>query len=287
MEMNVRFKLVITFIVLNSAYVWSLKENNDISKRLSVLEDMLTEMESIVRETDVKVNKARDKVQDTEESIKRDFSRLEYSTERKQRRHYRRIEKEVKKELKHDSHILNEMIESIEQIQYRNVDNQTRDLTDTDNGLETMHHHVEMNVHQGIAHTEESRIMFKAVQINKRRYSDGETIIFSDVITNTGDGYDHKYGLFVTPLTGTYYFTVQLYILANRAALDIGIYVNDECIAWARLSHREDSCGNLAVVANLNLGDVVNVKQSSKSYSDTYKVDSNKFFNVFSGVFIR
>jgi hypothetical protein len=154
MEMSVRFKLVITFIVLNSAYVWSLKENNDISKRLSVLEDMLTEMESIVRETDVKVNKARDKVQDTDESIKRDFSRLEYSTERKQRRHYRRIEKEVKKELKHDSHILNEMIESIEQIQYRNVDNQTRDLTDTDNGLETMHHHVEMNVHQGIAHTE-------------------------------------------------------------------------------------------------------------------------------------
>jgi uncharacterized membrane-anchored protein YjiN (DUF445 family) len=135
---------------------------------------MLTEMESIVRETGVKVQKAGDKVQDTEELVKRDFSRLEYSTERKTRKHFRRIMKDVRKELKHDSKILNEMFHSIEQIHLRMVDNQTTDLTDTDDGFERMNHQVETNVHQDIAHTEgipfyyikDTSLFFQSAYIN-------------------------------------------------------------------------------------------------------------------------
>ena len=128
--------------------------------------------------------------------------------------------------------------------------------------------------------------MFKATKLSKQQYLRGDTIIFSEVLNNIGEGYDPRYGLFVAPLTGTYYFTVQLYI-SGGATANVGIFVDDECAAAARLTLRNTSCENLSVVVRLKFGDVVYVKQIANTRSDAYKATPTHHFNTFSGVFIR
>ena len=132
----------------------------------------------------------------------------------------------------------------------------------------------------------ESRVMFKATKLTKQQYQQGNTMIFPKVLYNIGDGYDPRYGVFVAPLAGTYYFTVQLYI-SGGSTTDVGIYVDKECVAWAKLTTRNNSCETFAVVVTLKFGDVVYVKQISKTRPDTYQATSTDLFNTISGVFIR
>lgn len=122
--------------------------------------------------------------------------------------------------------------------------------------------------------------MFRAANLTKQLYLKGDTMIFPELLNNIGEGYDPRCGCFVTPLAGTYYFTVQLYIFADMDT-DFGIYVNDECIAWAKLRPDNNSCENLSVVVSLKIGDTVYVKQISKVLFNAYLTNQQSFLTHF------
>ncbi len=86
----------------------------------------------------------------------------------------------------------------------------------------------------------------------------GSVVLFDQVLTNLGNGYEKNSGSFTAPIGGTY--SLSIYFMADHTVqCHLGIYVNGEskCTAYAVQPLGMASC---AIIEDLNLGDVVNVK---------------------------
>ncbi|KAH3747548.1 hypothetical protein DPMN_181975 [Dreissena polymorpha] len=53
-------------------------------------------------------------------------------------------------------------------------------------------------------------ILFKARRVRNETPTDGQVIVFEDVLYNHGSGYDSSSGVFTAPVGGTYLFTARL-----------------------------------------------------------------------------
>ena len=85
----------------------------------------------------------------------------------------------------------------------------------------------------------------------------GSVILFDEVLTNLGNGYNKNSGSFTAPVAGTY--SLSIYFMANHGRqCHLGIYVNGEskCTAYAR----DADMSGCAIIEYINVGDVVNVK---------------------------
>lgn len=105
----------------------------------------------------------------------------------------------------------------------------------------------------------------------------GGTLVFDTVISNVGDGYNEKTGIFCAPLAGTYVFYISVNQFNNQD-LGLDIVLNDlpkvRVIAHSS-AHRQT--GTNMVVLILKKGDHVWVKHSSGKGFNTENVPSTTF----------
>jgi hypothetical protein len=65
-------------------------------------------------------------------------------------------------------------------------------------------------------------VAFVARHLKNVAVDNGETLVFSTIVFNSGAGYDNRTGIFTVPVSGLYQFNVRLCIFVNtRALIDI------------------------------------------------------------------
>ncbi len=103
-------------------------------------------------------------------------------------------------------------------------------------------------------------------------------VIFRDVITNHGNGYDSNTGSFKAPLGGIYVFNV-FYTTYLDDDNDLVMQVNRKavCIGYANENYDMGVC---SAVVQLDQGDVVNVKKVCCTGS---RLESSRLRSGFSG----
>lgn len=105
----------------------------------------------------------------------------------------------------------------------------------------------------------------------------GGTLIFNTVISNVGDGYNEKTGIFCAPLAGTYVFYIS-FNQFNNQQLGLDIVHNDlpkvRVIAHPSASRQT---GTNMVVLILQKGDHVWVKHSAGNGVNTESVPLTTF----------
>ena len=110
-----------------------------------------------------------------------------------------------------------------------------------------------------LADSTEEKVAFSAHILGDKSMpvSLGSVILFDEVLTNLGNGYNKNSGSFTAPVAGTY--SLSIYFMADHGKhCHLGIYVNGEskCTAYAN----DIDMSGCAIIEYLDVGDVVNVK---------------------------
>ena len=86
----------------------------------------------------------------------------------------------------------------------------------------------------------------------------GNIVIFNEIVTNLGDGYNKDSGSFTAPVSGVYSFSLY-FMTSNTAWSYLGIYVNGEsqCNVAGHSAYGVSGC---SVIKEIKTGDVVNVR---------------------------
>ena len=115
---------------------------------------------------------------------------------------------------------------------------------------------------------------------------DDQILIFDEVITNQGNHYDHRSGLFRCDEAGLYVF--QLSILTSPGSyVTVQIARNNQGEAWAfAMDPTNSSSGGTMVVLYLQPGDAVYAKVNGHQHDNTYQTIT-KIYTSFSGFLIR
>ncbi|XP_062601695.1 complement C1q-like protein 2 [Saccostrea cucullata] len=103
----------------------------------------------------------------------------------------------------------------------------------------------------------------------------GQTIKYDGILTNDGNGYDDRTGVFVCPVAGTYMFVVDT--LSNVDTW-FGIKVNKQTVAKMHRPHYKNIWGQSSrtVIVKLRLGDHVKV-ENEYSTVQIYKSGTSGF----------
>ncbi|XP_034020437.1 cerebellin 11 [Thalassophryne amazonica] len=101
-------------------------------------------------------------------------------------------------------------------------------------------------------------VAFSATLIDPYSQTQRTDLIFSKVVTNVGNAFSLKTGIFVAPVEGVYHFFFMV-TGNNNINLRASLAKNGFCIYWTILPADHDST-NWAVNLELNKGDRVNVR---------------------------
>ncbi|XP_060591453.1 collagen alpha-2(VIII) chain-like isoform X1 [Ruditapes philippinarum] len=103
-------------------------------------------------------------------------------------------------------------------------------------------------------------------------------VVFDTVITNQGEGYNISTGIFTSPYTGLYFFSVQLCKERNNVTY---YDIRQEDILLTKSTEYDDngaySCSSVSTIAMVNKTEKVWVHSYSEFYNDYYG------WNTFSG----
>ncbi len=85
----------------------------------------------------------------------------------------------------------------------------------------------------------------------------GSVVIYDQVVTNIGNGYNKHTGIFTVPTAGTYFFNIY-FMSYNPSTTALGIFVNNEvqCTSYGNTNYGVGTC---SIIKDLNVGDVVSV----------------------------
>ena len=132
----------------------------------------------------------------------------------------------------------------------------------------------------------EEKVAFSAHILGNKAVSltGGSIVVYDQILTNLGNGYNKNSGSFTVPVAGTYFFTIY-FMTASTSSSHLGIYVNGEskCTSRAGADYGVSTC---SIIEELNVGDVVNVKvfhpsSSAKLYgSSTYYKHQHGFVGL-------
>ena len=111
---------------------------------------------------------------------------------------------------------------------------------------------------------------FVNVKAKELKLGSGQTVIYDEVLTNEGNGYDNRTGVFTCPLAGTYMFVVDA---LSPPATTFHLYLNKTMVASLHVSSGHKSNVYLqisrTVVLTLKKGDHVKVVNNVSSYTGT------------------
>ena len=114
-----------------------------------------------------------------------------------------------------------------------------------------------------------------------------EVLVFQNIITNEGSGYDKSRGIFTAPVDGVYYFTVHV-CAANKKYSPIGIVLDGTLIAKS-IQYDTDSwtCGSTGAIVTMTSGKQVWVASTGGGSTAHVLYSSDSLImNTFSGVLI-
>ena len=113
-----------------------------------------------------------------------------------------------------------------------------------------------------------------------------EVLVFQNIITNEGSGYDKSTGIFTAPVDGVYYFTVHV-CAANSKYSPIGIVLDGTFIAKS-IQYDTDTwtCGSAGAIVTMTSGSQVLVASTSGNSNFVLYIDNTYIMNTFSGVLI-
>ncbi len=102
----------------------------------------------------------------------------------------------------------------------------------------------------------------------------GSVVLFDQVLTNIGNGYNENSGAFTAPVAGTYFFTIYFMAGGTGKYAHLGIFVNGEskCTQYAEGPYGVGTC---SIIEELSVGDVVNVKIFYPATSNLYGSSSS------------
>ena len=89
------------------------------------------------------------------------------------------------------------------------------------------------------------------------------SVLFNRVLTNVGNGYDQKTGVFTAPFSGLYTFHLHFMGGVHNDSTDLGLYAGGEVIAvaFAEGENKDDNDqGSCTAVVHLLRGEEVSVK---------------------------
>lgn len=104
---------------------------------------------------------------------------------------------------------------------------------------------------------------------NTVNIGDNGPVIFDAVVTNVGNGYDPRTGVFTVPVPGVYLFFLNLMKDAAHSAIEVFLFKGDTVLCSTRMSDQTDGDGTGTCVsaAHLQTGDRVFAKHA---YGDVY-----------------
>ena len=113
-----------------------------------------------------------------------------------------------------------------------------------------------------------------------------EVLVFQNIITNEGSGYDKSTGIFTAPVGGVYYFTVHVCV-ANRKHSPVGIVLDGTFIAKS-IQYDTDSwtCGSAGAIVTMTSGKQVWVASTDGSTNYVLYSSTTFLMNTFSGILI-
>lgn len=121
-------------------------------------------------------------------------------------------------------------------------------------------------------------VAFSVYSPNEQSLTKGTKVLFNEVWTNVGNGYNPSSGTFTTPKPGLYHFTAVVKI-QTRKDVRIRLYHNHLPISGSYIDGHGYKTGTFDVILNLQKGDRVFV--GGKHISSIY-VDP-KTYLIFSG----
>ncbi|XP_062587883.1 cerebellin-2-like [Saccostrea cucullata] len=145
----------------------------------------------------------------------------------------------------------------------------------TMNGFQTKQSSIERKVDRGIAFTTQ-------LDLNKSLYTlkKNEKIVFGHVISNHGNAYDRKSGIFTSPKSGIYGFYYNIHTLIDKFAL-VELTSNGDKIhslAYAGSHSSAPTDGSTFVVLYLSKGERVWLRAGRDcSIGETMKYQENTF----------
>ena len=114
-----------------------------------------------------------------------------------------------------------------------------------------------------------------------------EVLVFQNIITNEGSGYDKSTGIFTAPVEGVYNFIVHV-CAENKKYSTIGLVLDGAFIAKSvQYDADQWACGSVGSIVTMKSGKQVWVASTGGSTSYVLRRENTYFMNTFSGVLIR
>ncbi|XP_045185310.1 uncharacterized protein LOC123543296 [Mercenaria mercenaria] len=132
-------------------------------------------------------------------------------------------------------------------------------------------------------------VAFQSYFLKEITVENGQTLIFTKTVYDKGLGYNNGTGVYTTPVSGAYLFSVQLCIQVDKFVY-VEIVHEDVTIMKVRLvdeGKTYHSCSTVTGVAVLNKGERVWVKSRLSSTGENIWRSPNSVWNSFSGVLIN
>lgn len=129
-----------------------------------------------------------------------------------------------------------------------------------------------------------SKVAFSARISTLYTSKDGQTVVFNDIISNVGSGYNNQDGVFTTPVDGVYVFFCKITQDSNNHDMFYQFILNGsvktQTLVFGRLDHTHRTSSNL-IVLQLIHGDRVWIKMSSGGVHFSISTEGDQSFSGF------
>lgn len=129
-----------------------------------------------------------------------------------------------------------------------------------------------------------SKVAFSARISTLYTSKDGQTVVFNDIISNVGSGYNNQDGVFTTPVDGVYVFFCKITQDSNNHDMYYQFILNGsvktQTLVFGRLDHTHRTSSNL-IVLQLIHGDRVWIKMSSGGVHFSISTEGDQSFSGF------
>jgi hypothetical protein len=126
-----------------------------------------------------------------------------------------------------------------------------------------------------IGNSQKRKVSFYARLMKNVGLGRTQTVIFDEVVTNNGHGYNKHTGHFLAPRDGTYYFAAIF--LCVRGSTHLQMMKNDQEIGRGVGYHDHANTGVINVIVNLKKGDVVFLRHSEDVGGQRETIHGNRY----------
>lgn len=129
-----------------------------------------------------------------------------------------------------------------------------------------------------------SKVAFSARISTFYTSKDGQTVVFNDIISNVGSGYNNQDGVFTTPVDGVYVFFCKITQQSNSHDMFYQFILNGsvqtQTLVFGRSDHTHRTSSNL-IVLQISRGDRVWIKMMTGGVHYSYSTGGEQSFSGF------